>query len=64
MYQEDYIITRGKTPGLRPGNGSPMNFQALSFLYAPPVKKIFEKIKLQKSNISSTLQKCVKTPLV
>ena len=38
-----FICILEETPGLRPGNGSPMNFQTLSFFYVTPVKKIFEK---------------------
>ena len=60
------FLTRGKTPGLRPGNGSPMNLQDLSlFLYGFPSREnIWKKLKLQKSNISSTMQKLIKTPLL
>ena len=53
-----YIYTRGKTPGLRPGNGSPMHFQASSFLYVPPVKKIFEKKTSNKQYFINLAKMC------
>ena len=31
----NFIHELEETPGLRPGNGSPMNFQALSFFMFP-----------------------------
>ena len=48
-------LTRGKTPGLRPGNGSPTKHrQAFSLLlYVPPIKEICEEIETWQYFITS-----------